>query len=130
MIKPQNMKYAIILSFLLTTCNNQSQVPTQNLDDLCQCWKSSYEESYDDEKIYRPCDYDFPPSRGREGMTFATKKTFVYDAIAPTDGFTKLKGNWTMEDDILTMNYTSPSTKTSKFAIISLTKEIMKLKEQ
>ncbi len=124
------MKYAIILSFFLTTCNNQTQVATQNLDDLCQCWKYSYEESNDNEKVYRPCDYDFPPSRGREGMTFTEDKTFVYNAIAPTDGFTKLKGNWTVENDILTMNYTSPTAKNSKFAIISLTKEMMKLKAQ
>jgi len=124
------MKYAIILSFLLTTCNNQTQVPTQSIDALCQCWKYSYEESNDDTKVYRPCDYDFPPSRGREGMTFATDKTFIYNAIAPTDGFTDLEGNWILENDILTMNYTKPTTKISKFAILSLNKEIMKLKEQ
>ena len=124
------MKYAIILSFLLTTCNHQSQIPTQNIDDLCQCWKYSYEESEDNLKIYRPCDYDFPPSRGREGMTFAMDKTFIYSAIAPTDGFVQLNGNWTIENDILTMNYTSPTPKSSNFAIISLKKEMMKLKNQ
>lgn len=124
------MKYAIILSFLLTTCNNQSVVSTFNPDDLCQCWKFSYEESDADIKVYRSCDYDFPPSRGREGMTFAADKTFVYSAIAPADGFTNLKGSWTMENDILTMNYTTPTIKRSKFAVLSLSKEMMKLKSQ
>ncbi len=124
------MKYAIILSFFLTTCNNQSVVSTFNTDDLCQCWKFSYEESDDDTKVYRSCDYNFPPSRGREGMTFAIDKTFVYSAIAPIDGFTKLKGNWTMENDILTMNYTTPTTKRSKFVVLSLSKEMIKLKNQ
>ncbi|MGK0365980.1 MAG: hypothetical protein ACI85O_003050 [Saprospiraceae bacterium] len=124
------MKYAIILSFLLTTCNNQSTIPPQNLDALCQCWKYSYEESEDDIKVYRPCGYNFPLSRGREGMDFAADKTFIYNAIAPTDGFTKLKGNWTLEEDTLTMNYTTPNTKRSKLVIISLTKEMMKLKNK
>lgn len=125
------MKYAIILSFFLTTCNTQSTVPTLNpVDALSQCWKFSYEESDDDTMVYRSCDYNFPPSRGREGMTFAEDKTFVYNAIAPADGFIHLKGNWTLENDILIMNYTSPTTKISKFAIISLSKEIMKLKNQ
>lgn len=124
------MKYAIILSFLLTTCNNKNAVPTFNTDTLCQCWKFSYEESDDDTKVYRSCTYDFPPSRGREGMTFATDKTFVYSAIAPTDGFTDLNGNWTLENDILTMNYTTPTTKRSKFVILSHSKEMMKLKNQ
>jgi len=81
-------------------------------------------------KIYRPCDYNFPPSRGREGMTFAADKTFIYNAIAPTDGFTELKGNWTLENDILTMDYTFPNPKTNKFTLLSLTKEIMKMKTQ
>ena len=124
------MKYVFILTLILTTCNNQSTIPSQSLDALCQCWNYSYEESEDDTKVYRPCDYNFPPSRGREGMTFLENKTFVYKAIAPTDGFIQLKGNWTLEDDILTMNYTSPNTKSSKFALISLTKEMIKLKSQ
>jgi len=63
-------------------------------------------------------------------MTFATDKTFIYNAIAPTDGYTKLEGNWTLEDDILTMNYTIPNIEVNKFTVISLSKEMMKLKEQ
>lgn len=124
------MKYVIIFSFFLMTCNNQSIILTQSIDDLCQCWKYSYEESEEDMKIYRPCDYNFPPSRGREGMTFMTNKKFVYNAIAPTDGFMELKGNWEMEEDILTMNYTNPTIKVSKFAVVSMTKEMMKLKNK
>jgi len=122
------MKYIIIFSFLLTTCNNQVNVPSQNIEDLCQCWRFSYEESTDEMKTYRPCAYNFPPSRGREGMTFAKDNTFVYDAIAPADGFMKLKGSWTLEGDILTMNYTSPTTKIDNFTLVSLTKEMMQVK--
>ncbi len=56
-----------------------------NLDMLAQHWVHSHEEDTEEEMVFRPASYPFPPSRGRKslqlepGGRLATKRTNLVD---------------------------------------------------
>lgn len=123
------MKFILFCFTLIAACNPQVTESAYNTSDLTRCWKYSYEDNEGDALAYRPCDYDFPPSRGREGMTLRADNTFTYQAIAPTDGYRDLRGTWTLDDSTLTLQHTKPESRVEKFTLISLTAEKMQLKK-
>lgn len=61
-------------------------------------WYRSFEEEGAEQgrlKVWRnAATFKFPPSRGREGMTFLTQGRFTLISIAPTDGFEEQQGTW------------------------------------
>lgn len=125
------MKYLFFSVLFLASCS----VKTLDLDSetamtaLTQCWKISYEDKTDEDiDIYRPCSYNFPPSRGREGLHLKEDGTFIYSQIAPADGFENLSGTWTKDGSILTLTYTQPESRIETREIISLTSEVLRLK--
>ncbi len=77
--------------FILLTCGCR---PGISQDEIYQTWIHSFEEDTPDIMMFRPSTYPFPPARGREGFTVASDGSFVWHAIAPTDGTTNRKGTW------------------------------------
>jgi hypothetical protein len=71
------------------------------MSDLPDCvfrsWTHSYEEDKEDVQVYRPSDYEFPPSRGRRGFEFREGGEFIYYGIAPADGHLESVGRWHAE---------------------------------
>lgn len=57
-------------------------------------WLHSHEEDTAKEMVYRRDDFDFPPSRGRNGYEFRANKTCNYIGIAPQDGSTLEGCEW------------------------------------
>ncbi len=47
--------------------------------------------------MYRPAEFDFPPSRGRSGFNLAPGGAMVDVGIAPTDGPLETVGSWELD---------------------------------
>jgi hypothetical protein len=68
-------------------------------DRLAGRWVHSHEEDTPEEMVFRPADYAFPPSRGREAIDLRPDGSYAGTVPGPVDkpvaGDT---GEWTLED--------------------------------
>ena len=65
-------------------------------------WSHSHEEDGEGVQVFRPVDYDFPPSRGRETMTLRPDGTAVAGLPGPDDrGMRTDDGTWRLQGDVL-----------------------------
>jgi hypothetical protein len=123
---------AVLLA--VSSCHSTSQLPTQALEhprakDLTQTWRHSQEEDQGAVQVYRPASYPFPPARGREGYTFAPGGKLTKLAIAPTDGTLPLPGRWRwVSAQALHLTFDDPSQQESRFEVLELTSDILKIK--
>jgi hypothetical protein len=69
----------------------QSDLPAA----LFKHWIHSFEESTDNEDVYRPVGFDFPPAFARRGLEIKENGEFVLHAIGPADGTVEVPGYWT-----------------------------------
>ena len=60
-------------------------------------WVHSHEEDADDERVYRPADYPFPPSRGRDSFELRPDGTATEWTPGATDRSVAKEGRWTLE---------------------------------
>jgi hypothetical protein len=63
--------------------------------ELFKHWIHSFEESTDNEDVYRPVGFDFPPAFGRRGLEIKENGEFVLHGIGPADGTVEVPGHWT-----------------------------------
>ena len=66
-------------------------------------WVHSHEEDTDDEMIFRPASYAFPPSRGRTSVELCPDGTYVESSPGPTDAPEASGGRWSLENDRLVL---------------------------
>ncbi len=64
---------------------------------IFQHWVHSHEEDADRERVYRPRDFAFPPSRGREGFRIEESGAFLRHETGPTDLPVEVSGRWTID---------------------------------
>jgi len=64
---------------------------------LLRRWLHSHEEDTATERVYRPADYAFPPSRGRTGFELKPGGEAVRVGIAARDGSAERNGTWSLE---------------------------------
>jgi hypothetical protein len=63
--------------------------------DLFRRWYRSFEEDTDDQTVYRPGDYAFPPSRApRPSLEFRPGGGYVEYAAGPADRAVPSRGSW------------------------------------
>jgi len=71
------------------------------MQDLQSCilghWIHSHEEDAQGVMVYRPANYNFPPSRGRRGFDFREGGELVYFGIGRADGSEQFSGSWVIE---------------------------------
>jgi hypothetical protein len=60
-------------------------------------WRHSFEEDHEGIRVYRPDDYDFPPSRRRGGVEFGADGTFIDWGPAAPD-VNGRPGSWTVDE--------------------------------
>ncbi|MEV4350680.1 hypothetical protein AB0J83_39995 [Actinoplanes sp. NPDC049596] len=66
--------------------------------DLFQRWYHSFEEDTDDEAVYRPADFDFPPRRApRDSLEFRPGGGYIEYGPGPADRSTPTWGSWEAE---------------------------------
>lgn len=81
----------VLLGCLKNPMNNE--LPPE----IFKHWIHSREEDIADVRVYRPRDYNFPPSRGRERFELRENGEFIRYSIGPTDGLQKITGTWKAE---------------------------------
>src|SRR5215204_4590920 len=89
-------------------------------DALYQHWTHSHEEDTDTEMVFRPADYDFPPSRGRYSFELKPDYTLTITGVGPTDRTQQTKGVWKVEgDDRIAFYLDSPAEPSRVLQVIS-----------
>jgi hypothetical protein len=76
---------------MTTTATEQGTLPLQ----LFRHWVHSREEDQGDVQVFRPPDFAFPPSFGRDGMEMRPDGTFIQHDIGPADEPVQVPGRWT-----------------------------------
>jgi len=66
---------------------------------LNRTWRHSHEEDTGNEMVFRPANFDFPPSRGRIGFNLKPGGSAIVESIAPTDGPSKQNGSWKLDQN-------------------------------
>lgn len=98
---------------------------------LAQRWLHSHEEDSEGNQVYRPADFPFPPSRGRDGFELRADGTLVDRGIGPTDRPQKTEGTWKLEDDgTLVFDVGSPTELARRLTIGSVEKDRLVLKKR
>ena len=84
---------------------------------LLQHWVHSREEDTDTEMVFRPANFQFPPSRGRVAFEFRSDDHYVESQIGPTDAPIQQHGEWKLlNDGSIVLN---PTTKQERVLEIS-----------
>ena len=66
---------------------------------LARRWVHSHEEDTDAEMVFRPDDYEFPPSRGRVAFELRPDGTALDRGIGASDSPQHAEGRWTVDED-------------------------------
>lgn len=66
----------------------------QPANELYATWRHSHEEDEGDIEVYRPDSYQFPPARGRAGLSFAADGAFTEIPIGRDDRVVSRPGSW------------------------------------
>ena len=66
---------------------------------LERAWLHSHEDDTPDGTVYRPADYAFPPSRGRQGFELRPDGSCLGTTPGPTDRPEEAAGTWELTDD-------------------------------
>jgi hypothetical protein len=100
-------------------------------NNLYQYWIHSHEDDGDNYKAYRPKEYDFPVSRGRDGFEIKSDGQFIWSRIAPTDGHERIPGTWAWEKEgelmVATFDEGSHITRL-RLTILDVSKEMLKVR--
>lgn len=118
---------------IANTCNAQKNKDTELVEAIIgTTWIHAYEEDEGNVTAYRSDSYDFPPSRGREGFRMEQDSTFLFYAIAPTDGIHLYKGNWTIKKGLVVATFEGKKVPVAvlSFDIISEENGLLKIKEE
>src|SRR5689334_875875 len=65
--------------------------------EIFKFWVHSYEEDDKDTIVYRPRDFEFPPSRGRSGFEIKQNREFIQYGLDPSDRPSKVLGHFQVE---------------------------------
>ena len=125
------MHIGYTLLLLISLISIQGNAQSFNEKDLLGTWHNSFEEQNGDTLVFRPDGYELPKSRGREKMEFQKNDTFVHYQIAPSDGFLKFKGTFTlkMDENELVLFYDDASDDTiNHYRILLLSSKKLMLK--
>ncbi len=97
---------------------------------LLQRWMHSHEEDTASEQIFRPGDYDFPPSRGRTGFELKADGTLWKISPGPTDRLQAQRGTWKLaQGNVLILSLDLPPGGKQSMTIVAVNKDKLILKK-
>jgi hypothetical protein len=97
---------------------------------LHRFWVHSHEEDTDTELVFRPADYQFPPSRGRRGLLLNPDGSLVRTDPGPVDRPQSQTGRWELTSDgDLILSPGSPSARSQSLRIASVDKDKLTIKK-
>jgi hypothetical protein len=80
-------------------------------------WVHSHEEDTEDEQVFRPASYAFPPSRGRSGLDLHPDGSYGESVPGPTDRPEETEGGtWELDGDTLELRAPDGSMHVLKIA--------------
>jgi hypothetical protein len=62
-------------------------------------WVHAHEEDTDDEMVFRPADYELPPSRGRLAFELRADGTFAEAGLGAADVPEEASGSWQLDGE-------------------------------
>ncbi|GFE71910.1 hypothetical protein CFPU101_45200 [Chroococcus sp. FPU101] len=96
---------------------------------IFQHWIHSREEDTEDIQVYRPIGYQFPPSRGRNGLEFRPNGEFILYGLGPTDRPQKIVGSWTAQsNNKIKIDVSVWGDKGRMMEVISCDEKVLKLR--
>ena len=117
-----------VLSMVSLGCL-ENQMPNELPPEIFKHWIHSREEDTEDVRVYRPSDYKFPPSRGREGFEFKENGEFIWYGIGPTDRPQKIPGTWTSEGkNQIRVSLEAPRQDSYTMQIVSCDERLLKVR--
>jgi hypothetical protein len=124
------MRILFCTMVLLTGLTAQQCKQDINPEFLYQQWTHLHEEDAGGVEVYRNKDYDFPPSRGRQGFEFRKDGTFIQSDIGPVDVNVKTSGKWerTGEREVK-ITLEDQQRPPYRMEIVELTKDRLKIRQ-
>lgn len=96
-LKKKAIASVIALSILSLGCSNEAK--SQVSSTMFKHWTHSHEEDSEGIKVYRPSEYNFPPSRGRDGFELKENGEFIRYGVGATDKQEAVVGRWIPEGE-------------------------------
>ena len=103
------------------------------LKTIQQSWIHSHEEDTANEMVFRPADYDFPLSRGRDGFELKPNNKLVDLNIAAADGTEEEIGSWDLKNvgsENLTLQLNPDSSNPRKLQIKSINEDCLVVEKE
>ncbi len=92
-------------------------------------WIHSREEDTEKVKVYRPSDYQFPPSRGRDGFEIKKNGEFIRYGIGPTDRPQKITGTWKAEgENQIRVSFEAQRQESYTMQVVSCDERLLKVR--
>lgn len=95
---------------------------------IFQHWIHSREEDTEKIKVYRPSNYQFPPSRGRDGFEIKEDGEFIQYGIGATDRPQKITGTWTEEDNQIKISWENQNQRSYTMQVVSCEERLLKVR--
>jgi hypothetical protein len=86
---------------------------------LHQEWVHSHEEDHDDEMVFRPASFKFPPSRGRRSIDLRRDGTVGHARPGPADRRQLSSGRWEIDGHALKLFPAAGKTPSEVYRIAS-----------
>ena len=98
---------------------------------LTQKWVHSHEEDTDDEMVFRPASYAFPPARGRKSFELDAGGRLVTSGIGPDDRPVPGQGQWQLEgSDKLALEPAGPGARKTVMQILQVAPDKLVVKKR
>src|SRR5215207_5807083 len=98
---------------------------------LTQEWVHSHEEDTDDEMVFRPASYAFPPARGRKSFELDAGGRLVTSGIGPDDRPVPGQGQWQLEgSDKLALEPAGPGARKTVMQILQVAPDKLVVKKR
>jgi len=134
------MRILFSIFFLLlmgATCGGSKSLQKSNNADfqidkslLINDWRHSQEERKGDTLTYRNAGFKFPKTRGRTGFLIKEDWSVIYHDIARNDLPLEVNCKAVLEGKNLTLTSVNNSKKPYKFEVISVAKDLMKVRRR
>ena len=97
--------------------------------EIFKHWIHSREEDIETVRVYRLSNYEFPPSRGRDGFEFRENGEFIQYGIGPTDRMQRILGTWTAEgENQIRVSFKAEQQEPYTMQVVSCDESLLKIR--
>ncbi len=107
----------------------ENQMKNELPPEIFKHWIHSREEDIETVRVYRPSDYEFPPSRGRDGFEFRENGEFIQYGIGPTDRLQRIIGTWMAEgENQIKVSFEAEQQESYTMQVVSCEESLLKIR--